>query len=197
MKLMTGAGSTWSPLSRRARALEVKVQTDPVLRQQAEQAMRTINCPQEDAVTNAARRGAWPEELAAHAAECSVCREIKQASQWMQAFAEPVSERNSHEEGLPDAAWVWRRAQWAREDERAETMDAVLQAASTAAFAGISGGFAVWIASNWQAIEAAAERFLLTSWPQLPVSLHGLASLAPLALLVAAAAFIYPLLELE
>jgi hypothetical protein len=70
--------------------------------------MKRLSCPREGAVSKAARLGMWEESLAAHVADCPVCREVTQTSRWMQELAREEVEKSP----LPDAGRLWQRVRW-------------------------------------------------------------------------------------
>jgi len=69
--------------------------------------MRGETCSREDAVVRAVRSGAWTESLEAHARDCAICREAREAARWMRALAREGEEPRD----LPDARTLWLRAQ--------------------------------------------------------------------------------------
>jgi hypothetical protein len=154
-------------------------------------------CSQEEVVTKAIRAGEWPVELAAHTAECAICRDVAQTTQWMRSLgssldARPV--RSQPARSLPDPELEWKRAHLAEERDKAERVFTVLECVQTGSAAAAPIGLAGWVAWNWYAIEAITGQFLLDAWPQLSSATYALASLAPAALTLAALALGYPLM---
>lgn len=154
-------------------------------------------CSQEETVARAIRTGEWPGELAAHTAECAVCRDVARTTQWMRGLASSLDERSARSQPartLPDSDLVWQRAHLAEDRSKAEKVFTVLEWIQTGSAAAVSIGLAGWVAWNWYAIEAMAGQFLLDAWPQLSSVTYDLASLVPAALTLAALALGYPLL---
>ena len=150
--------------------------------------MKQASCSWEEAVTKAAGTGIWPEAIAGHAEECSICREVAEISHWMGSLANSRQIRP-----LPDPGLVWRRAQLDKEHARkiGAVLEWVQMGSATVAPIGLAG----WVAWNWFSIEAMAEQFLLANWPQLSTPTYALAVLAPAALTIAALALAYPLVD--
>ena len=116
--------------------------------------MNRVNCPHEGAVTKAVRIGILETALTTHAATCAVCREIIQASSWMQALA-----RNSESSpALPDPSLLWWMARLSEKQAKAEKAQDVLEWAEITSAVAISLGLAGWAAWNWYAIQG------LTTW---------------------------------
>jgi hypothetical protein len=166
--------------------------------------MNPLHCSLEDAVAKASVTGIWPEELAAHAGECAVCREVAETARWIQALAASPENAAGAKAGnfaaefgrpLPDPDLIWKRAQLDRENHR--RTPPALEWARTALAAAAPIGLAGWVAWNWYAIEGAAGQFLVATWPQLSMVTYVLASVAPAALLLAALSLGYPLLAEE
>jgi hypothetical protein len=154
-------------------------------------------CSQEEVVARAIRAGEWPTELAAHAARCTVCRDVAQTSQWMRSLASSIDARSVNSQAaraLPDPELAWQRARLAEERTKSERVFTVLEWVQAGSAAAAPIGLAGWVAWNWYAIEAMAGQFLLDAWPQLSSATYALASLAPAALTLAALALGYPLL---
>jgi hypothetical protein len=162
--------------------------------------MKQMNCSQEEAVASAARTGSWPETLIAHAKECDICRDVAQTVQWMWALATPQEESGTdiipqQARPLPDPGLVWQRARLG--PGRTSNIRTVLEWIQIGSAAAAPIGLAGWAAWNWYSIEAMAEHFLLSTWPQLSIATYVLASMAPAGLTVAALALGYPLLAGE
>jgi hypothetical protein len=154
-------------------------------------------CPQEEVVARAIRAGEWPAGLAAHAAECALCRDVAQTAHWMCSLASSFEARSvsSQPTRAPhDPGLAWQRARLAGEQARAEKIFTVLEWVQAGSAAAAPVGLAGWVAWNWYAIEGMAGQFLLDAWPQLSSASYALASLAPAALTLAALALGYPLL---
>ncbi len=140
--------------------------------------MKAFVCPHESAVWRAARAARWDESLTAHLRECSVCREIVQATGWMQTLAQP----DGNTLALPDASLLWRQGRLSQkqaEMERAlRPLDAIeILPAATAALVFVSwflwnlystGGLFAWIQTQmlpqiwritWTAATTAPEVF--------------------------------------
>lgn len=120
--------------------------------------MMRENCPQEEAVSEAARSGHWEESVSRHAAECPYCREIVQTSSWMQAMAQG----GAGDAALPDASLLWWRAQLSERRaklERAQKAIEWLQIASNVlACVGLVG----WTVWNWRAVFGAVAGYRVT-----------------------------------
>src|SRR5262245_7168088 len=63
-------------------------------------------CPQEWKVLRARREGHWTEDLAAHIAACSSCRETDRVASWMRRLAVVPAQKP-----LPEADALWMMAQ--------------------------------------------------------------------------------------
>jgi hypothetical protein len=111
--------------------------------------VKHINCPQEAVLTKAVRTGNLETSLTIHAATCTVCREIIQASSWMQALARG-SESNPI---LPDAGLLWWRARLSEKQAKAEKAQDVLDCVEITSAAAISVVLGGWVAWNWYAIQ--------------------------------------------
>ena len=154
-------------------------------------------CSQEEVVAKAVRAGEWPAELAVHAAECAVCRDVAQATQWMRSLASSLDAplvNSQPVRALPDPELAWQRARLAEARAKAEKVFTVIEWVQAGSAAAAPIGLAGWVAWNWYAIEAMAGQFLLDAWPQLSSATYALASLVPAALTLAALALGYPLL---
>jgi hypothetical protein len=162
--------------------------------------VKQVSCSQEQAVARAVGTGSWTEALAAHAEECSICRDVAQTAHWIRAMASPLHESDASYDSrqsrpLPDPGLVWWRARL--EKEHAKKSGRVLEWLQIASSVMAPLVLAGWIAWNWYPIEAMAGQFLLNVWPQLSVAIFVLASMVPAALIVAALALGYPLLAGE
>ena len=166
--------------------------------------MKALLCSREDAVARASVTGIWPEELAAHADKCAVCRDVAQTARWIQTLSVSAQDATIPDAGnfaagtgrpLPDPDLIWKRAQLDSNNLR-RTVPA-LEWLRVALAAAAPVGLAGWVAWNWYAIVGAAGQFLLATWPQLSMVTYVLASVAPAALLLAALSLGYPLLAEE
>jgi len=166
--------------------------------------MKPTQCSREDAVAKASATGIWPEELAAHAGACAVCRDVVQTARWIQALSvsaedATVADTGNFAEGsdrpLPDPELIWKRAQLDSQNlqRTVPALEWLRMALAAAAPIGLAG----WVAWNWYAIEATAGQFLVATWPELSMVTYALASVVPAALLLAALSLGYPLLAGE
>lgn len=124
--------------------------------------MKPEICPQEMAVTRAARAGHGEESLQAHAAGCAICREIVPATRWMQALARQVEK----EAALPDASLLWWKARLAQKQGEVERAQRPLEWAEVALPAIIAVGVAGWLAWNWPSVPGWLARLLVGLIPQ-------------------------------
>lgn len=107
-------------------------------------------CQKEPAVIAAVRRGAWEEELRAHAAACPVCSEVA-------LVARALGEM--HAAGLadarvPSAGWMWWRMQLRAKreaGERATQPITLIERVTYACIALSAIGLCLW---NWHSIYA-------------------------------------------
>jgi hypothetical protein len=122
--------------------------------------MKYHGCSQEDAVVRAARSGQWEDSLKTHVDECRVCREVAQATQWMQRLA------GRFEEGrpLPDPGLMWLRAQIMEDHAIKERGLRTLRLAGTVAQGGLALAAAVWATWNWSGIQSLLTRLDLQQW---------------------------------
>ena len=159
--------------------------------------MKPANCPQEANILKAVRAGAWEETLSTHLRECSVCREIARASQWMQALAQ--SPQNAR--ALPDAGRVWWRAQFSEKQAKAERAQEIFEWAEILSASVICAGLAGWIVWNWYAIQLLFASLMAGTLPNSWIagsSMFGTAALmfSSVAVILSLAAIVlaYPLL---
>lgn len=128
--------------------------------------MKQAGCPQEEAVSRAARSGRWDEPLAAHAAQCAVCGEVARAARWMQELARDEGEMSP----LPDPILLWQRAQWAEmlseKEAEAERVHAVVGWVKIASLMVIAIALAAWGIGNGQMVESALGWFVTALSPQ-------------------------------
>ncbi|MCZ6489532.1 MAG: hypothetical protein O7A06_03250 [Acidobacteria bacterium] len=123
--------------------------------------MKQVICPQEGAVSKAARKDQWEESLTAHVAGCPSCREIVQTSRWMQALAQ----RSETDMLLPDAGLLWWRAHLSQihaHAERAQKPLVVVEVISeaTIALAPIALALAGWLTWNWSEAQGLGTKLL-------------------------------------
>ena len=133
--------------------------------------MSQANCSQAMAVARAVRSGEWEDSLRTHAGECAVCRDVVEASLWMQALADSSKENIP----LPDAGLVWSRAQWSRtlrdrhaQAQRAQRVTEWIEIASVAI---VSAGLAIWTIWEWQLFQAATD-WVTTGLLQLSIATY-------------------------
>lgn len=129
--------------------------------------MKELSCPQEVSVMRAARTGQWDEPLKAHVAACTHCREVAQASRFLQTLAQLPEQRPGENPALPEAGLVWWKAQLTekqRAAERAQRPLEWIEGITQAIVAlGVAGGFA-W---SWFRIQAQFPALLSSLWSQL------------------------------
>jgi predicted anti-sigma-YlaC factor YlaD len=123
--------------------------------------MRQASCPREKVVLRAVRSGLWEEGLSAHLAKCTDCREIAEASQWMQALAQ-----GSQKPTLPDASALWWSAQLFERRANAEKSQDILDWVELISVTVIAAGLAMWVGWNWNAIQSALASLVTEPWPQ-------------------------------
>ena len=111
--------------------------------------MKELNCPQEAAVTKAVLTGDMQTSLKTHAATCTICREIIQASSWMQALAR--SSESNHT--LPDASMLWWRARLSEKQAKSEKAQDILEWVEITSAVAILFGLAAWVSWNWYGIQ--------------------------------------------
>ncbi len=70
--------------------------------------MNPLGCPKEPDVLRAAKAGAWPDELRAHAAGCAICHDVALVAGALAVVRHGQAVGGSDVE---DASVVWRRAQ--------------------------------------------------------------------------------------
>jgi hypothetical protein len=116
--------------------------------------MKSVNCTQEELVTQSARSGEWPDGLRSHVAGCAVCEDIVRASRWMQAMATADMDLDSRDAGL-----LWWRAQLGERRAQAERVHNALEWIEIASLAIVAAGFWGWAARNWQLFGDAADWF--------------------------------------
>jgi len=156
--------------------------------------IRQTNCSKQEEVTKAIRSQQWPEPIAAHVAECEICRDVTQAARWMQALAgssDPDTVGPTMH-SLPDPGLVWWKAQLSETHSRTGKGRLFMETLQIGSMVIAPIGLAGWVAWNWYDIQAVAERFLLDTWPQISIATYALASLAPAVLALAALAIGYP-----
>jgi hypothetical protein len=107
-------------------------------------------CEKEPMVIEAVRRGRWEESLQAHAQDCPVCADAVLAAR----FLEEMRVADLLEAKVPDAGWMWWRAQLRarREAARRATQPITLVEHLACACAALSlAGLCVW---QWRSIRA-------------------------------------------
>ena len=116
--------------------------------------MKPSICPEEFAVSRAARTGQWSDLLREHAAVCAICREVLLTTRWMGSLAEARDERSA----LPDAERAWCAALLAQKQTEVERAQRPLLVAE--AFIVLLGlGALGWF--SWHAPETG---YWLTEW---------------------------------
>jgi hypothetical protein len=78
--------------------------------------MSNETCPREDRVLAARRSGRWDADLSEHVEQCPVCAQVSAVSEWMETLASQPDAP-----ALPDADWLWLRAQIAARESSAES----------------------------------------------------------------------------
>ena len=112
-------------------------------------------CQQEEVVAGAIRAGEWPAELAAHVAECAICRDVVQTTQWMRSLASSCDARSVSSRTLPDPELAWQRAGLAEQRAKAERVFTVLEWVQTGSAAAAPIGLAGWVGN---AVELVRDR---------------------------------------
>ena len=133
--------------------------------------MRLEICPEEFAVSRAARTGQWNDLLREHAAGCATCREVLLATRWMESFAQVRDAQPS----LPDAERAWCAALLGQKQAAMERAQRPLLVAEVL-IALLGLGALGWF--SWHALETG---LWLTEWlaRALPPPWTGLAAVAP------------------
>jgi hypothetical protein len=98
--------------------------------------MENLECIKERLVLRAATSGSWDDELLAHLASCNTCRESLDVSQWMHALAEVPSADHP----LPNAQYVWWKAQFLEKELAEERATRPLIIAQVISYAVITLG---------------------------------------------------------
>ena len=133
--------------------------------------MNPALCSQEAAVAKAVRTGRWNPEMEAHAAVCSVCKEVAQAARWMQALAQPAAvpavSPTAGDAPMPDASWLWCRALLDQKQAEARGARRRLAAAEMGCAALMALLLAGWLRWNWPAVEASLSGLETSLRPQL------------------------------
>ena len=149
----------------------------------------SASCPQEAEVSRAVGTREWQESVGTHVAECTYCWEIVQTSHWMQALVEgPTKNRD-----LGDAEQLWRKAQLAERQAKANKNQGFLEWLEVLSGTVVPLSLAGWVAWNWYEIQGQVTALLIGSWPQLWATAYSLSSLAPAVLVLAAISSVYPL----
>ena len=169
--------------------------------------MSHTSCSQQSAVARAVRSGEWSEPLQAHLRECTSCRGVQEAVQWMQALAQGAA--REAQESLPDPQILWLRAQLSERQAAAERAHKVLQWVEIACVAAACAGLAMWLVWNWNVvgneIGDGLEWALFEAWPALwssvsaygPVNAPILFSSVVTAISLLALGIAYPLVARE
>ena len=108
--------------------------------------MTRTYCEKEEAVLAALQSGTLGSELAEHLGQCESCREIVFVAKCLQRELGPAIA----EARVPEAAFVWRRAQ-----ERAR-LQAIARAMRPIFLARLAAGIAAFLALVWAAFSAPA-----------------------------------------
>lgn len=139
--------------------------------------MSQANCPREAELLKAVRTGMWEEGLSAHVLKCADCREIAQASQWMQTLAQ-----NSEKPTLSDASLLWWRAHLSEKQAKAERAQELLEWTEIISAIIIFAGLAGWVGWNWYAIQTQLTLFLTDTWSQLWITASSALNTTPITL---------------
>jgi hypothetical protein len=123
--------------------------------------MSQVSCPREAEVFKAVRSGMWEEGLSAHLVNCVDCREIVQASRWMQALAQ-----GSETPTVSDASLLWWSAQLSVRQAKTEKAQEFLDWVELISATVVSAGMAVWVGWNWYAIQSSLNSLFADSWAQ-------------------------------
>jgi hypothetical protein len=160
--------------------------------------MRQRSCPREVEVVEAVRTGAWEEALFTHVSQCPFCKDIIEASRWMQALAE----KSDGTLTLPDPSMLWWSAQFSEKQASAEKAQGLLEWVEIISITIVSAGLAGWIGWNWNALQTILTSFLTDSWPQFWITASSEIGTTPILSLLSTVilSFItvvlaYPLLE--
>ena len=149
----------------------------------------SASCPHETEVSTAVRTDEWHESIANHVADCALCREIVQASHWMQALAQSPTKSPS----LGDAEQLWRRAQLAERPAKARKNQGFLEWLEVLSGTVVPLSLVAWVAWNWYEIQGQVTALLIGWWPQLSAGAYSFSGLAPALLILAAMSSVYPL----
>jgi len=159
--------------------------------------MKRAGCPREGDVLKAGRSGMSEEALRAHAAECSVCAEIVQVSQWMQTLAESPERADA----LPDAGLMWWRAQLSEKQAKMDRAQNILGWAEFIFATLLLAGLVGWLIWNWNLIQtrltsisAGVQQQLLTTMSSVAGATPFLSSAGVVILSLVVVGLVYPLL---
>jgi hypothetical protein len=78
--------------------------------------MSDLSCDREQEVVSALRRGAFGSELLRHTTTCAVCADVVAVSEFLREEA-----RLANQSPLPDASFIWRKAQLRARREAVES----------------------------------------------------------------------------
>lgn len=109
-----------------------------------------MHCEKEPVVIEAVRRGRWDESLHAHAQDCSICADAVLAAH----FLREMQATDLAEARVPDAGWMWWRAQLRARRAAAQraTQPITLVEHLACACAALSlAGLCIW---QWRSIRA-------------------------------------------
>jgi hypothetical protein len=105
--------------------------------------MENLECIKERLILRASLSGQWTDELLAHLASCNACQESMDVSRYMQK----LSEVSAAEHPLPNAQYVWWKAQFLDQElaqERATRPLFIAQAVSYAVITLGLVGLLIW-----------------------------------------------------
>ena len=154
--------------------------------------MHGKTCPYEDAVSRAIRSREWPESLTVHVSQCVTCKELTEVAQWMTVLALKQGMRSNN---LPGAETVWRLAQF--EHSIPVTTRAKVEWFQLAAEMAAPAILAIWVAENWDTIQAASAQLMINTWPDMAGAGYFIASLVPMTLAMCAMVLAYPIFPAE
>ena len=109
----------------------------------------TEPCPRGDSMVRATRTGEWTDELAAHMAECTSCRESDRLVRWLMELAEKVDADSAP---LPDPHLVWLKARIPGRSRDLERALLPIRIASALTAAGLGAVLAHLGTKGWSSI---------------------------------------------